>query len=191
MTTPARFALAVAVSFALAPHGFAEDKAAASGDPMAGWAPPVVKNEKKDRKEIEAFLKVMEAAAGKGDIDAAAALIDFPVLMVTDDAKGEGGGEAWTREQWTQVMKPFYAKPMPPGSQAPGKRTIVLLTDSLALVGSGWTMTMGPKKLSGTSGLVLLRKGGAWKAKAMVEGGWGDMPMPAAAPGEAGAAKAN
>jgi hypothetical protein len=182
MTTSARIALTFAASFALASQGLAEEKAA---DPMAGWAPPVVKNEKKDRQEIEALLKRMEAASMKGDRDAAAALVDFPVLMVTDDGKGEGSGEPWTREQWLQVMKPFYAKPMPPGSMAQGKRTIVLLTDSLALVGSGWTMTMGSKKVSGTSGLLLVRKGGQWKAKAMAEGGWGDTPMAAAAPAEA------
>jgi hypothetical protein len=190
MTTPARLPLVLAASLALASPGLAAEKAAGSADPMAGWTQPVVKNEKKDRQEIEALLKRMETCGNKGDLDAAAALIDFPVLMVTDDAKGEGSGEAWSREQWTQVMKPFYAKPMPPGSHTPGKRTIVILTDSLALVGSGWTMTMGPKKVSGTSGMVLVRKGGEWKAKAMVEGGWGDMPMPGTAPGEAAPGKA-
>lgn len=190
MTTPARFALALAVSIAVASPGRAEDKPAASADPMAGWSPPVVKHEKKDRKEIEALLKGMEACSTKGDLDAAAALIDFPVLMATDNAKGEGSGEPWSREQWVQVMKPFYAKPMPPGAMTQGKRTIVLLTDSLALVGAGWTMTMGPKKVSGTSGMVLLRKGGEWKVKAMVEGGWGDMPMPGTALGETAPAPA-
>lgn len=34
-----------------------------------------------------------------------------------------------------------------------GKRAVVLLTDSLALVGSGRTMAMGSRKVSGTSGL--------------------------------------
>lgn len=183
MTTPARISLALAVSLALPTAGFAEEKAAS--DPMAGWTPPVVKHEKTDRQEIEAFLKKMEAASSKGDLDAAAALIDFPVLMVTDNAKGEGGGEAWTQAQWTEVMKPFYAKPMPPGSQKQGRRTFVFISDSLALVGAGWTMKMGPKKVSGTSGLLLVRKGGAWKAKAMVEGGWGDMPMPGTTSAEA------
>jgi hypothetical protein len=185
MNSQARLALALAASFTLASQGLAEDKAAGGADPMAGWTPPVVKNEKKDRQEIEAHLKKMEAASTKGDIDAAAALIDFPILMVTDNSRGEGGGEAWTREQWLQVMRPYYAKPMPPGTTTHGKRTIVLISDSLALVGAGWTMKMGPKKASGTSGLLLVRKAGEWKAKAMVEGGWGDMPMPATAPGEA------
>jgi hypothetical protein len=185
MTTPARVALALAASLALAPQGLAEDPPAAGADPMAAWTPPVVKNDKKDRQEIEALLRKMEADGTRGDIEAAAARIDFPVLMVTDNAKGEGGGEAWSREQWMQVMKPFYAKPMPAGTQTQGKRTIVLVTDSLALVGAGWTMAMGPKKVSGTSGLLLVRKGGEWKAKAMVEGGWGDMPMPGTGQGEA------
>lgn len=185
MNTPARLALSLAASFALASPGLAEDKAAGGADPMAGWTPPVVKNEKQDRQQIEAFLKQMEAASTRGDIDAAAAIIDFPILMVTDNARGEGGGEEWNREQWLQVMRPFYAKPMPPGSQVPGKRNIVLISDSLALVGAGWTMKMGPKKVSGTSGLLLVRKGGEWKAKAMVEGGWGDMPMPGTAQGAA------
>jgi hypothetical protein len=183
MTTLARPALALSLAFAM--PALAEDPPAAGADPMAGWAPPVVKNEKRDRKEIEATLKRMEAAGQKGDLEAAAALMDFPVLMVTDNSKGEGGGESWSREQWMAVMKPFYANPMPAGTTTQGKRTIVLVSDSLALVGAGWTMKMGPKKVSGTSGMLLVRKGGEWKAKAMVEGGWGDMPMPGTAPGEA------
>ena len=178
--------LAFALSLALALPAAADEKPAAGGDPMAAWKPPTVKNEKKDRQEIEAMLKQMEAASQKADLEAAAALVDFPVLMVTDDSKGEGGGEVWTREQWTQVMKPFYAQPSPPDAMKPGKRTIVLISDNLALVGSGWTMKMGPKSVSGTSGLVLVRKGGAWKAKGMIEGGWGDMPMPGATAQPAG-----
>lgn len=180
MPTLARSALAFALAFTLPSLTLAEEKPAAGADPMGGWSPPTVKHEKRDRQEIEAFLKAMEAASAKGDLEAAAALVDFPVLMVTDDSKGEAGGDAWSREQWTQVMKPFYEKPMPAGTTVPGKRTIVLVSDSLAVVGSGGTMKMGPKKVSGTSGLLLVRKGGAWKAKAMVEGGWGDTPAPGA-----------
>jgi hypothetical protein len=177
MTSTARLASSLVLCAALASPVLADDKAAPATDPTAGWAPPVVKTEKKDRAEIEELVKKMEAASSRGDLAAAEALNDFPILMVTDNAKGEASGEPWSREQWLQVMKPFYAKPMPAGATTPGKRTVVLLTDSLALVGSGWTMKMGGKKVTGTSGLVLVRKGGAWKVKSMIEGGWGDMPM--------------
>jgi hypothetical protein len=184
MTSPARIAISFALCASLASPVLADDKAAAPADPMAGWAPPVVKNEKKDRKEIEELLKKMETTSTKGDLEGAAALIDFPVLMATDNAKGEASGEPWSREQWVEMMKPFYDKPMPAGTTTHGKQTVIMLTDSLALVGSGWTMKMGGKKVSGTSGMLLIRKGGAWKLKAMAEGGWGDAPMPGTAPTE-------
>ncbi len=164
---------AVLLSLALALPAGAEDPAA---DPMAAWKPPVVRNEKKARKEIAAFLARMEEAGKKGDLAAAASLVDFPVTMITDDSKGEAGGEAWSREQWEKVMKPFYEKPMPPGMMALAPPTVVLLTDSLASVVSPWTMKMGKKTVRGKSAMLLVRRSGEWKAKAMMEGGWGDMP---------------
>jgi hypothetical protein len=177
MTTLARAALAATLTLTLALPALAEDKPA-GGDPMASWSPPTIKNEKKDRQEIEAVLKAMEAASLKGDLDAAVKHVDFPVLMVTDDQKGEAQGGPWSKEQWVEMMKPMYAKPMPADAMKPGKREITLLSDSLALVSSAWTMKMGPKSVSGKSGMIMIRKDGQWMTKAMVEGGWGNMPMP-------------
>jgi hypothetical protein len=50
-------------------------------------------------------------------------------------------------------------------------------------------MTMGKKTTSGRNSTLLVRKGGQWKIKAMIEGGWGDMPMPAGDKTAAGGAK--
>jgi hypothetical protein len=150
-----------------------------------------VKQADRDRKEIAALMKQMEDAAMKGDLETAAGFVDFPVLMVTDDSKGEAGGESWSRAQWVETMKPFYAKPTPPGTVTTGKPTIVLVSDSLAAVGSPWTMKMGPAKtVSGTSAMLLVRKNGAWKVKSVMEAGWGDMPAPTAAEPAAGAGSA-
>jgi len=168
------FALLASATFALAAD------APPAGDPMAGWKPPQVKAEAKDRKELQALLRRMEAAGKKGDLEAGAALIDFPVLMITDDAKGEASGESWTRERWLEVMKPFYAKPME--GEMKQRPTFFLVTDSLATASVEWKMTAGGKTTSGRNALVLVRKGGEWKVKAMMEGGWGDLPMPAGEP---------
>jgi len=165
---------AALLSLALALPAGAED---ASADPMAAWKPPAVRNEQKDRKEIAAFLARMEEAGKKGDLAAAASLVDFPVTMITDDSKGEAGGEAWSREQWEKVMRPFYEKPAPPGMITHAPPTVVLITDSLASVVSAWTMKMGGKTVRGKSAMLLVRRGGEWKAKAMMEGGWGDAPV--------------
>jgi uncharacterized protein (TIGR02246 family) len=161
----------------------AEEKpAAGSGDPMAGWTPPKVKNEAKDKQEIQALFKAMEAASRTGDLDAGAALIDFPVTMITDDKKGQASGDAWSREQWTQVMKPFYDKPMK-DAKVTHKPTIFLLTDSLASVTDVYTMTQGGKSITARTAMLLARTDGKWRVKAMVEGGWGD----AMAQGQGGA----
>ena len=154
---------------------------------MAGWVPPKVKNEAKDKQEIQALFRSMEAAARTGDLDAAAALVDFPVTMMTDDSKGEATGDAWTREQWTEVMKPFYGKPMK-DMKVTHKPTIFLLSDSLASVDDVCTMTQGGKTMTSRNSMFVIRRDGKWRVKAMAEGGWGDM-MAAAPQGTAGGAQ--
>ncbi|HEX9307180.1 MAG TPA: hypothetical protein VF894_06795 [Anaeromyxobacter sp.] len=165
-------ALLLVPSLALA----AEEKAATtpSEDPMAGWVPPKVKSAAKDKQEIQTLLHGMDAASRTGDLDAAVALVDFPVMMMTDDSKGEAKGEPWSREQWTQVMKPFYDKPMK-DVKITHKPTIFLLSDSLASVDDVSTMTMGGKTITTRSSTFLVRRDGKWRVKAMAEGGWGDM----------------
>lgn len=161
-------------SFAFVPAGFAADQPASSSkDPMAGWVPRKITKEQQDKKEIAALFKAMHEAGKNGDLNAAAALVDYPVLMVTDDSKGEATADSWTRERWMEVMAPFY-KPMP-GMKMTDKPTIFLLTDSLASVDNQWTMTMGNKKTTGRSSSLVVRKDGQWRIKSMAEGGWGDM----------------
>jgi hypothetical protein len=147
--------------------------AAAHEDAMKGWVPRPVKNEAADKKEITALFKSMEDAGKTGSLDAAAALIDFPVLMVTDDAKGQAKAGSWSKEQWTKVMEPFYSKPNP-DMKMTHKPTITVVTDSLASVTDQWTMTMGKQKMSGRSAMLVVRTDGKWHVKSMVEGGWGD-----------------
>ena len=168
-----------------------------AGDPMAAWRPPkklTPAEEKKSRQEILAVFKKMEQAGQKGELDAAVALVDFPVLMLTDTKAGDAVGEPWTEEQWRKVMAPFYEKPMK-DMKVTHNPKVFFVTDALASVDDDWTMTMGKKKISGRSTSLVARKGGEWKVKAMVEGGWGDMPMPEAgagggAPGQQGATPA-
>ena len=177
--------LALVPSLALA----AEEKpAAASGDPMAGWVPPKVKHEAKDKQEIQALFKAMDAASRTGDLEAAAALIDFPVTMITDDSKGQASGDVWSREQWTQAMKPLYDKPMK-DAKVTHRPTIFLLTDSLATVTDVYTMTQGGKSITARTSMVLGRRDDRWRVKTMAEGGWGDAMGQGAASAGQGAAR--
>ncbi|HYG67537.1 MAG TPA: nuclear transport factor 2 family protein, partial [Anaeromyxobacteraceae bacterium] len=192
LTVTAVLALVPVAAFAQGSSGSSQSKSKSQGqaqsssqpqakdmqsDPMAGWTPPKITREAQGRKEILAMFQRMEDAGRKGDVEAAAALVDFPVMMITDDKTGEAMGQPWSREQWMQVMGPFYEKPMK-DMKVTHKPTIFFLSDSLASVDDQWTMTHGKQKMSGRSSSILIRTGGEWKLKSMVEGGWGDMPMP-------------
>jgi hypothetical protein len=115
----------------------------------------------------------MDEAAKKGDLAAAAALVDFPVLMITDDAKGQASAVEWSKEQWTQVMEPFYKQPMP--GKVTHKPLVFLASDSLATLNDVVTMTVGKKSMTSRNTTILVRRDGKWRIKAMMEGGWGDM----------------
>jgi hypothetical protein len=175
-----------ALSCLLAGSAVAADTAADQGqarasNPMAAWKQPKLTQESKDKQEIAALFQKMEQAGKEGDLGAAVALIDFPVLMATDDSRGEAHAQAWSREQWAAAMKPFYAKPM--SMQVKHEPTISVLSDSLATVVDHATFTMGGKNITTRSSSLLVRKGGEWKIKSMVEGGWGDAMSAAMAKG--------
>jgi ketosteroid isomerase-like protein len=144
-----------------------------------------VKNAAKDKQEITALIKAMESAARTGDLDAAVALVDFPVMMMTDDSKGEAMGEPWSREEWLEVMKPFYEQLMK-DMKVTHKPNIFLVSDSLASVDDVSTMKMGGKTITSRNSMFLIRREGKWRVKGMAEGGWGDMM--AQAPHGAGSA---
>jgi hypothetical protein len=184
--------LTLLIAALVALPALAEEKPPPPSDPMAGWAPRKVAHEGQDRKEILALMKTMEEAGKKGDLAAAAAIVDFPVVMVTDDSKGQASAATWSKEQWTQVMAPMYEKPME--VKVTHRPEIFLASDSLATLNDVVTMTVGKKTITARNTTILVRKDGKWLVKAMMEGGWGDMmagppPGEAKAEGEAAPAK--
>jgi hypothetical protein len=147
--------------------------AAPAGDPMAAWQPHMAAHQREDRKQIRALLRAWDEAVQKADLAAAAALVDFPVLMATDDQQGNAITESWDREKWGQRMAPFF-KPPPADAKATHDVQIDLITDALATVQDESTMKLGKKKVTFRNASLVVRKQGAWLVKSMVEGGWGD-----------------
>jgi len=151
-----------------------EAKAPAMDMSKAGPWTRKVANEKAVKKEIEDFLKKNEESATKGDMDGMLGHVDFPVYMMTDDAKGKLEANAMTKEQYVAEMKPFYEN-MPKDTKYTHKYTITLLSDALAMVADDFTMTQGKNKMAGRNASLLGKVDGAWKFKTMVEAGWGGM----------------
>jgi hypothetical protein len=149
--------------------------AAPTMDMMAiGGASRPIKQEKLVKKELAALFKAEEAAMKKADLEASWALVDYPVLMVSDDAKGQASGAMMTRDEYIAAMKPFMETPPPKGFKMSAKRDVTVITDSMAVVISKITMKMGKKKASYKNAALLIKKDGKWLYKLMAEGGWGD-----------------
>lgn len=143
-------------------------------------------DEKKIKAEVAAFFKAEEELAKKGDFAAVLARIDFPVYMVTDDAKGVPEAAPWDQAEYAQMMKPFYEN-APKEMMTTHKPTVTVLSDSLVNVTDEFTTTIGKQKLSGRNMAVLVKRDGQWKWKVMGEAGWGGdaTPPPAASPAPA------
>lgn len=150
---------------------------APSGTPdMTSVGPLSRKVTKPDNRAIEALYQASDEAWMKGDIKAVAAMHDFPVLMTTDDAKGEVHSERWSREQFVQIMGPMAAS-APKDIRIRHRLTPHFISDSLAVVIDDATMLQGKKELGSfkSAALVVNRKG-KWLFKGGVEAGWGEMP---------------
>ena len=141
------------------------------------------KDEKVVKKDIDAFLKAQDETAKKHDQEAMLAAIDFPVYMVSDDAKGVVTAKAYTKEEYVAMMKPFFES-MPKDMQVTHKYAVTILSDAMAEVLDDATMTVGKTKSVGKSASLIVKKDGKWMWKVMAEAGWGGMeqPAPAAAP---------
>lgn len=164
----------------------AQDKAAAAPAGGMDWTkvgPMSRAVTKEDKKGVDAFYKSMEDAWKKGDVNVVADHVDFPVLMLSDDAKGSEKHVELNRDQFITAMKPMI-QPPPPDMKMTSKHTVAFLSDTLAVGTEDISMSMGKMKGKWKAMMVLVNVGGTWKAKQMAEAGWADsmkVPEPPAA----------
>jgi hypothetical protein len=181
-------ALCLVGALLLAAPALAQDKPAAPGaaPPAAGGAMDMTKMgpmsrpvTKPDKKGVEDLFKAMETAMKAGDVNAAADLVDFPVIMLSDDSTGAPQHFNATREQWVGMMGPMMGGMK--DVKFNSKRTPTFLSDTLAVVIEDISMSAGKTKGKWKSMSVVAQRDGKWKFKEMSEAGWGDMKPPATA----------
>jgi hypothetical protein len=149
----------------------------AEAPPAPGFKPRVV-TKAGDKKGIDELYKASDEALKKGDIEALAARIDFPLMMMTDDSAGVPSTSSWEKQLWIDTMKASIAN-LPKDVKMAKKTRATFISDSLAMVEEANERTVGKKKETWTSAALVGRKDGRWMFKAMIEGGWGDqLPSP-------------
>ena len=158
----------------------AQDPPPAGGPDLSKVGPMSRPVTKEDKKGVDATFKAMEEAWKSGSADAVADLVDFPVIMLSDDATGAPKYFIAERAQWVAMMKPFLAS-MPKDVKMTHKHQTHFLSDTLAVAIEETSMKMGKTKGKWKGMSVLTLRDGKWKFKEMSEAGWGDMPPPAGA----------
>ena len=131
---------------------------------------------KEDKKGVDELYKNFEEAMHKGDATALADLVDFPVIMLSDDSKGQAQHFNATKEQFLEIFKPFLGMPKPKDMKH--KHTANFLSDDLAVTIEENSGSMGPVKGKWKAMSVVTLKDGKWKFKELAEAGWGDMKPP-------------
>ena len=160
----------------------ADDKKPAAAPPAAG-APDMTKMgplsrkvTKEDKKGVDDLYKAVEETMKKQDVNAFADLVDFPVIMLSDDSKGQVQWFSASREQFINIFKGIMTAPPPKDMKH--KHTAHFLSDDLAVAIEEMSGTMGTAKGKWKAMSVLTLRDGKWKFKEMAEAGWGDMKPP-------------
>jgi hypothetical protein len=143
----------------------------------ASRVPRDPKAEARDKKEIQELFLAFDDAGEKGDADAAASLVDFPLLVATDGARGEASGQLWTREKWLETLAPVYDVPLK-NAKITHRAQVFLVSDALATVNLVTTVTKDGKAKVERSAAIVVRRDGEWRIKARVEAGWSDVAPP-------------
>jgi hypothetical protein len=158
---------------------FAQGAAPADAPPAPGFKPRLV-TKGGDKKGVEELYKTCDDAMKKGDMDTIASRIDFPVMMMTDNAAGVPTTAMWEKQMWIDTMKKSM-EGMPKDIKMAKKTKITFISDSLGMVEETNERTVGKAKDKWTSAAIVELKDGKWMFKGMIEGGWGDMMPPAKA----------
>jgi len=147
--------------------------AAAQGPDMTKMGPMSRKVTKEDKKGVTDTYKAWDEAWKKSDVNALADLVEFPLIMMSDNSKGEEKHFEATREQFVAMMAGFAN--MPKDMKMTAKHAPTFISDSLVVSVNNDSMTMGKVKGSWHSFDVLTLKDGKWKFRQICEAGWGDM----------------
>jgi len=137
-------------------------------------------NEKSEKEQLDRFFEGWGNAWKAHDLDTVAGMIDFPVLMMTDDSHGDYSQSEMEEGPWIAMMKPLLAMRPEQGAEtvrqekrsAAHRVTCFLLSDDLASCdGEASGDSAGsPLRVE----FVVSRTPDGWKVKAMTQAGWGD-----------------
>jgi hypothetical protein len=120
-----------------------------------------------DRGEVDLLLSELDSAYQHSDLAAAAALIDFPLVVLKAASNGWARHGSWSSEEWLKAVEPRFNGP--PAAKVRHGHAISMVTDSLAWVEDSRILLADTHLADRAHKLALvIRKGRRWLVKAIV-----------------------
>lgn len=126
------------------------------------------RGEQIDRREVDLLLSELDSAYQHSDLAAAAALIDFPLVVLKAASNGWARNGSWSSEEWLEAVESRFNGP--PTAKVRRGHAISMVTDSLAWVEDARILiadTHPPDRVHRLA--LVIRKGRRWLVKALVE----------------------
>ena len=140
---------------------------------LAGAAGPY-RGGKMDRGEVELLLSELDSAHQHSDLAAAAALVDFPLVVLKAASNGWARNGSWSSEEWLEAVEPRFNGE--PAAKVSHSSAIFMVTDSLAWVEDARVLIAETHVPDRARKLALvIRKGRKWLVKAIVERSWPEL----------------
>jgi hypothetical protein len=126
-----------------------------------------------DREGLDAFFRERNEAIKQGKLDVLMAQEDYPLFVVTDTTTGESVADIWDAKKNGEVMG--QAIPYgPKGELLHEDRQYLFITNDMAISYETNAFIIDGKKVTWKAANLLVKRGGKWKNKAILEGGFGD-----------------
>jgi hypothetical protein len=124
-----------------------------------------------ETETLLAWFDRYDAHARRNDTEAMADMALFPLVVMTNDSRGECVAQEWDRSTFIQAMDMAA-----PGSvEIDNQRRPVFLNSHLAVVVTDSTVTADGQTQHMRYVDVMAKAGGEWRFKSMIQAGWGDM----------------
>lgn len=147
-------------------------------DEFAKWTPPTTDANPAEAKAVQAACDALTQAVRTGDIEAGAALFDFPVSLVTDDGTATATGATLDKAHWIGAVDSAIETVLRNNLKLDAQCSVWFLSDALAQVTVRHVATSQGLQKKWTSTLLLVKRQGAWLIKGMAGRGWGALPTP-------------
>lgn len=128
-----------------------------------------------DTKSLMDWFAKYQSHVLKNELDEMAAMAAFPLAVVTDGSDGNYVSQDWDVATFKQAMDLTSQGVDLATITIENNRNPIFLGENLAVVITDAITTIAGESKQSRYADIMVKQGGVWKYKSMIQSGWGDM----------------